>query len=76
MSGKVVDVSGNAIVLHGGKGQVNRISVYQNGKYIKSLDDGQFIVGPKNSDTSVYDKIKSKLGEKVDLNNTTEIEMK
>ena len=76
MSGKVVDVSGNAIVLHGGrKGFVDRLSVYQNGKYIKSLDDGQFIVGAKNSDTSVYDKIKSKLGEKVDPSDTKEIEM-
>ena len=75
LSGKVVDVSGNALVLHGRKGQVNRISVYQNGKYIKSLDDGEFIVGPKDSDTSVYDKIKSKLGEKIDPSDTKEIEM-
>jgi hypothetical protein len=75
LSGKVVDVSGNAVVLQGRKGQVNRISVYQNGKYIKSLDDGEFIVGPKDSDTSVYDKIKSKLGEKVDPSKTKEIEM-
>lgn len=75
LSGKVVDVSGNAVVLHGRKGQVNRISVYQNGKYVKSLDNGQFIVGPKDSDTSVYDKIKSKLGEKVDPSDTKEIEM-
>ena len=75
MSGKVVDVSGNAVVLYGRKGQVDRISVYQNGKYVKSLEDGQFIVGPKDSDTSVYDKIKSKLGEKVDPSDTKEIEM-
>lgn len=75
MPGKVVDVSGNAIVLHGRKGHVNRMSVYQNGKFVKSLDDGQFIVGPKNSDTSVYDKIKSKLGEKIDPNDTKEIDM-
>ena len=75
MSGKVVDVSGNAIVLHGRNGSVDRLSVYQNGKYVKSLDDGEFIVGPKNSDTSVYDKLKTKLGEKVDFNKVKEIEM-
>lgn len=75
MSGKVVDVSGNAIVLHGRNGRVDRLSVYQNGKYVKSLDDGEFIVGPKNSDTSVYDKLKAKLGEKVDFNKVKEIEM-
>ena len=75
MSGKVVDVSGNAIVLHGRNGRVDRLSVYQNGKYVKSLDDGEFIVGPKNSDTSVYDKLKTKLGEKVDFNKVKEIEM-
>jgi len=75
MSGKVVDVSGNAINLHGRKGRVDRLSVYQNGKYIKSLDDDQFHVGPKDSDTSVYDKIKSKLGEKIDPSDTKEIEM-
>ena len=63
------------VVLYGRKGQVNRISVYQNGKYVKSLDNGEFIVGPKDSDTSVYDKIKSKLGEKVDPSDTKEIEM-
>lgn len=73
--GKVVDVSGNAIVLHGRKGRVDRLSVFQNGKYIKYLGDGEFIVGPKNSDTSVYDKLESKLGEKVDPNNVKEIDM-
>lgn len=75
MSGKVVDVSGNAIVLHGRNGRVDRLSVYQNGKYVKSLSDGEFIVGSKNSDTSVYDKLKAKLGEKVDFNKVKEIEM-
>jgi len=76
LSGKVVDVSGNAINLHGRKGRVDRLSVYQNGKYIKSLDDDQFHVGnAKDSDTSVYDKIKSKLGEKIDPSDTKEIEM-
>ena len=72
MSGKVVDVSGNAINLHGRKGRVDRLSVYQNGKYIKSLDD---VGNAKDSDTSVYDKIKSKLGEKADPSKTKEIEM-